>query len=190
MMNYHRTNLPEDSEAKGGAVVPAALSVPATRDPYSSAVGSYGGPAPEVGSDFQRSALEYLRILIKRRWLIINIVAAALTFGAVTTLMKTPLYSSTVRLQIDRNVSKIVEGGNITPVEGSDNEFMRTQYELLAGPTMAQRVASALKLGDDPTFFRPRQFSILGFLKGLLRSAPAPTADQGSAKVDREGAAA
>ena len=30
---------------------------------------------------------------------------------------------------------------------------MRTQYELLQGRTMAERVASALKLGEDPDFF-------------------------------------
>ena len=133
--------------------------------------------------------LEYLRILLKRRWLILSIVAASLVFGAVITLMKTPLYTSTVRLQIDHNVAKIVEGGNITPVEGTDVEFMRTQYELLQGRTMAERVASALKLGEDPTFFQPREFSIFGFLKGLTRSGPAP-ADQVSKKVNYEDAAA
>src|SRR6202034_574126 len=55
-----------------------------------------------------------------------------------------------------------------------DPEFMRTQYELLQGRTLAERVASTLKLGDDPTFFQPRQFSIIRFIKGLfVSSAPA-----------------
>ena len=40
---------------------------------------------------------------------------------------------------------------------------MKTQYELLEGRTMAERVASALKLGDDADFFKPRNFSILRF---------------------------
>ncbi len=190
-MNFNRANLPEETDPKYGGVVPAAQSVPAARDLYS--VGAYGpggyGPGVEGPSSFQLDLLEYLRIAVKRRWLILSIVAAALVIGAVTTLMKTPLYTSSVRLQIDRNVAKIVEGGNITPIEGTDIEFMRTQYELLQSRTMAERVASALKLGEDPTFFAPRQFSIIGFLKGLIFSGPAP-AKQVSKKVNYQEAAA
>jgi capsular exopolysaccharide synthesis family protein len=188
-MNYHRANLPEGGDGKMGGLVPTGQSVPVARDPYSSPVGPYGGNAADAPSDLQAGILVYLRILIKHRWLILSIVSASLVFGAVITLMKTPLYTSTIRLQIDRSVSKIVEGGNITPVEGQDSEFMRTQYELLQGRTMGERVASALKLGDDPTFFRPREFSILGFVMGLFKSAPT-SADQGSAKAGREDAAA
>ena len=187
-MNYHRTNPADEGDAKAGELVAAAQALPATRDPYNSAVGAYAGAGAEAPSDFQLDLLEYLRILLKHRWLILSIVAASLVLGAVMTLMKTPLYTSTVRLQIDRNVAKIVEGGNITPVEGEDSEFMRTQYELLQGRTMAERVASALKLGQDQTFFQPREFSIFGFLEGLF-SSPAAPANQGSKKVNYEGAA-
>jgi polysaccharide biosynthesis transport protein len=185
-MNYTRANLPEETDPKYGGVVPAAQFVPAPRDPYS--VGAYG-PGIDGPSNLQLDLLEYLRIVVKRRWLILSIVAAALVIGAVTTLMKTPLYTSSVRLQIDRNVAKIVEGGNITPIEGPDLEFMRTQYELLQSRTMAERVASALKLGEDPTFFAPRQFSIIGFIEGLIFSGP-PPAKQVSKKVNYQAAAA
>src|SRR5690348_7778544 len=106
-MNYQRPSLPEDSNAKAASVIAAAAKVPAARDPYSSAVAPYGpGYGPGYGysdtpSSFQLDLLEYLRIAVKHRWLILSIVGAALTFAAVTTLMKTPLYTSTVRMQID-----------------------------------------------------------------------------------------
>ena len=167
-MNFHRANSPEDGETKAGSVVPSAQYAPATRDPYSSSVGPYYGPGADSGSEFQVDLLEYLRILIKRRWLILSIALASVVYAALSTLMQTPLYTSGVRLQIDRSVAKIVESGNITPVEGGDLEFMKTQYELLEGRTMAERVASALKLGEDPDFFRPRSFSVIGFVKKLL----------------------
>jgi capsular exopolysaccharide synthesis family protein len=167
-MNFHRANSPEDAEPKPGSVVPSAQYAPATRDPYSSSVGPYYGPGADSGPEFQVDLLEYLRILIKRRWLILSIALASVVYATLSTLMQTPLYTSSVRLQIDRSVAKIVEAGNITPVEGSDLEFMKTQYELLEGRTMAERVASALKLGEDPDFFRPRSFSIIGFVKKLL----------------------
>ena len=84
-MNYYRANLPEESDAKPGSLVPTAQSVPAARDPYNSAVGAYGAAAAETPSDFQLDLLEYLRILIKRRWIILSIIAASLTLGAVMT---------------------------------------------------------------------------------------------------------
>jgi capsular exopolysaccharide synthesis family protein len=54
---------------------------------------------------------------------------------------------------------------------------------------MAERVASALKLGEDASFFQPREFSILGFLKGLLFSSR-PAAKNISKKVNYQAAAA
>ena len=122
--------------------MPQASAVPAPREPYGE-LGSpmgrtrYDGDAG-IGADLR----EYLRILYKRKWLDRqHRRAAVLTLGAVRTLMKTPLYTATVRLQIDRNVAKIVESGNVTPVEGTDFEFLKTQYELLQSRSMAERVA-------------------------------------------------
>ena len=88
---------------------------------------------------------EYLRILNKRKWLILAIAAAFIVISAVRTLMETPLYVSTVRIQIEHE-AKVVENGSIEP-SYSDYEFMQTQIELLEGRAMAARVTSALKLG-------------------------------------------
>ena len=189
-MNNHRINPPDESDAEPHGLVPAAQAVPATRDPYSSAVGRYGyGYGAEASPTFQIDLREYLRILVKHRWMILSIVVAALVLGAVTTLMKTPLYTSTVRLQIDRNAAKVVQGGDVTPDAADQDDFMGTQYELLKGRAMADRVASALNLGEDSNFFRPRQFSIFGFVEGLFGSGPTP-ADQRGDRADRENAAA
>src|SRR5262249_53467360 len=123
------------------------------------------------------------------RWLIISVVSSAVILGAVTTLMQTPLYTSTVRLQIDRAADKIVQGGNVKPEANDDDLFMRTQYELLQSRAMAERVASALKLENDPNFFRPRGFSIIGFIENLFGSGATPAAQE-SKKADLQNAAA
>ena len=129
-------------------------------------LGAYGGGSPDP--DFRLTLLEYWRIAAKRKWVILSILAAFLVLGTSRTLMETPLYTSTARLQIDRNVAKVVEGGNVTPVEGSDSEFLRTQYELLKSRAMAERVASALKLGEDAEFLKPRGVSLWGTLRNLI----------------------
>jgi capsular exopolysaccharide synthesis family protein len=136
----------------------------------------YGGEALPDEMDFAAKFREHLRLFYKRRWLIAAIATSILALGAVRTLMTTPLYTSTTRLQIDRNVAKIVDGGSVTPVEGTDTEFLRTQYELLQSRSLAERVASAARLADDANFFRPRSFSIIAALKRLLHERPSNNA--------------
>jgi capsular exopolysaccharide synthesis family protein len=160
-----------------GRLIPAAQSVPAVREPYRPP-GGYAGSALDAPRDAGLDLLQYWRILSKRRWLIISTIASFLALGTVASLMQTPLYTATVRLQIDRNVAKIVEQGNVSPLEGSDSEFLRTQYELLQSRTMAERVASALKLGNDPDFLKQRELSIVGAARGILKSAPFPAGEQ------------
>ena len=167
-MNYNQANEPSDNKGSGRSLIPAAQSAPALRDPYGPLIGYPASLAESSEPGALHLLLDCWRILNKRKWLIVSIAAAFLVIGAVRTLMQTPLYTATVRLQIDRNVAQIVESGNITPVEDSDSQFMRTQHELLQGRTMAERVASALKLGKDADFFAPREFSVLGAIQGFF----------------------
>jgi capsular exopolysaccharide synthesis family protein len=162
---------PSNGRGTAGRLVPQSRPAPAPRDPYGQ-LNPYTGGAGEAPADSGLDLLEYWRILNKRKWLILSIAGAFLAFGALRTLMMTPLYTATVRLQIDRNVAKVVSGGDVSPIEGADSEFLRTQYALLLSRAMAERVASALKLGEDATFFKPREFSPLALLSGLFRSRP------------------
>src|SRR3984957_1738561 len=174
-MDYSRGNPGDGGEATPGGLVPVSQQALLGRDPYSIAI-PYGGDATADATPvFGLSLHEYLRILLKRKWLILSILGAAVVIGALTTRMKTPLYTSTIRMQIDPNTAKIVQSGDVTPTEGYNLDFMRTQFELLNGRTMAERVASTLKLGDDPDFFQPRELSITRAIMKMVvlaRSSP------------------
>src|SRR5262249_45678945 len=122
------------------------------------------------------TVVEFWGIVRKRKWLILSVAAAFVILNGVRTLMETPLYTSTVRLQIDTNVAKILEGDNVMPVDNSSSDFMRTQYELLQSRTMGERVVSSLKLTNDPDFIKPRYFSIISAVIGLF-SSPRPVAN-------------
>src|SRR4029079_5892437 len=162
-------SLPERNHGNGRQLVPVGETVPALRDPYGRLT-LYG---TSLGDESEPSGLnvrEYLRILNKRKWLIIAIASAFVVISGVRTLMETPLFVSTVRIQIERE-ARVMETGDIQP-HYSDYEFMQTQKQLLDGRAMAQRVVSALKLGNDADFLKPRGFSVIGAIKGLLTLAP------------------
>lgn len=165
---YERNNQPEDENRSAiGRLVPFDRTVPTLREPGDPLAGFPGG-VPDRPGDIALDLLEYWRIIFKRKWLVLSILAACLALGAVKTLMQTPLYTATVRIQIDRSAVKVVEGGNVTPTEGMGSEFLRTQYELLQSRTMAERVASALNLGNDADFHKSRGISILHTINALF----------------------
>ena len=167
------TNLAKqpNREPERGQLVIAGQAVPAIRDPYGPLAGYTTTGTETSGHNYVEILLEIWRIVFKRKWLIVGIAAAIFVIGAVRTLMEVPLYTATVRLQIDRNVAKIVQSEGVMPLEDSDYDFMRTQYELLKGRNLAERVVSSLALGDDPNLLKPRELSLLGLVASLFSSS-------------------
>jgi capsular exopolysaccharide synthesis family protein len=155
-----------------GQLVAAGQSLPAPREPYGPLVG-YIDDGADTSDALAAKLLAYWRIINKRKWLIASIVGSFLVIGLVSTLMQTPLYTATVRLQIDPNAAKIVAGENVIPLENPDAEFLRTQYELLQSRTMAERVASALNLASEPDFLKARDISLLRGISSLFQSSSA-----------------
>jgi capsular exopolysaccharide synthesis family protein len=179
-------NLPKGNQEGGRQLIPVGEAVPALRDPYGR-LALYGVSLGDESEESGSKLREYLRIVNKRKWLILAIAAAFVVIGTVRMLMQTPLYVSAVRLQIERE-ARVVESGNVEP-SYSDNEFMQTQIQLLEGRAMAERVVSALKLGDDSDFLRPRGFSFMGTLAGLIGRGPS-TSDEAVDETAREDLAA
>jgi capsular exopolysaccharide synthesis family protein len=134
------------------------------------AVGSYGEEPPS--EDLRSLLFVCLRIFFKRKWLILAIAIAVVAIGGLRSLMITPMYTATVRIQIDAKPIKIVEGGQVESSEGG-SDFLRTQIELLRSHAVAERVVSLARLADDPDFFKPRQFSFLSAIRSLFRGASA-----------------
>ncbi len=96
----------------------------------------------------------YLRILSRRKWVIAGTTFGCLILGLVATLLITPKYTAKTTLEISR------ESNNIAPVQGveretgaADQEFYQTQYGLLRSRVLAERVATELRLVDDPKFY-------------------------------------
>ena len=76
--------------------------------------------------------LQYWQIVLRWKWVILGIIAAALAIGLIVTLLASPQYSATSRIEISREQKNFtnVEGVN-SPISDRDLEFYQTQYSLL-----------------------------------------------------------
>src|SRR5271157_6230661 len=125
----------------------------------------------EEGNDFAKNLRQYMHILLKRKWLILSLALVFFVLGGVRAAMKTPLYSATARIQIDREPGKVIEGGATSPSEEGGTEFLRTQYEILKSRAMAERVVSALRIHEDEEYLRPYDASAFGLLTGSRKTS-------------------
>ena len=90
-----RPKAPRENREEAGKLVPASHpGLPAARDPYS-ALGGYTSGPDDTPVPFRVTLLAYWRIVNKRKWVILSILGAFVAFGALKTLMETPLYTAT-----------------------------------------------------------------------------------------------
>ena len=97
---------------------------------------------------------QYLRIALRWRYVLIGSVIACVLLGLIITLLMTPKYTATATIEISREADKVT---NIQGVDReasvADQEFYQTQYGLLQSRSLSERVASQLRLVDDPKFY-------------------------------------
>lgn len=99
--------------------------------------------------------LQYWQVVLRWKWVIIGIILASLAIGLVATLLTTPRYTATSRIEISReqkNITKVE--GLESPDAGRDLEFYQTQYALLSARSLAERVARTLNLSAKQDFFQ------------------------------------
>lgn len=96
----------------------------------------------------------YLSVLRRRRWIILCAVLASLAVGLIVTLLMTPLYTASTTLEIQREQRDLINVQGAEPeANPADLEFYQTQYGLLRARSLADRVATQLRLFDDQNFF-------------------------------------
>lgn len=134
---------------------------------------------------------QYWRIAVRRKWVIAGTIAASLLIGLIATLLMTPVYTATATIEISRERDNIVDIGSVE-AEGApaavDHEFYQTQYSLLEARSLAERVATDLRLAENERFFETFEVNPTG--GGLFSDTesgsltPAQRADRQNAAVD------
>jgi succinoglycan biosynthesis transport protein ExoP len=139
-----------------------------------------GAALPEDDED-EINLREYWQVILRRKWTIIYFFLFVVVVAVLTTYLMTPIYRSTLVMQIERESAKVVDFQDVTPDErGSDTrDFYQTQYALLQSRTLVRRVIDELGLEHDPVFLGQRDTSFFAAL-GARLSASAADGDKGS----------
>jgi succinoglycan biosynthesis transport protein ExoP len=106
--------------------------------------------------DSERTPLiqQYLRIALRWKYVIIGVTVACVVLGLVITLLMTPKYTATATVEIARDANQVTNFQGVErQTNGLDQEFYQTQYGLLRSRALSERVATQLRLVDDPDFY-------------------------------------
>jgi capsular exopolysaccharide synthesis family protein len=98
--------------------------------------------------------LEYWRMIVKRKWVLITFTGALVLFTGVLSFLATPKYKSTATLLIEGERSKIL---SIEDEFGYSRNFedlrsFNTSLKLLESKSLAERVARKMNLLNRPEF--------------------------------------
>lgn len=97
---------------------------------------------------------QYLRVALRWRYVIIGAVATCVLLGLIVTFLMTPKYTAAATVEIARESNKVTDYQGVErDATAFDQEFYQTQYGLLRSHTLSERVATQLRLVDDPKFF-------------------------------------
>lgn len=121
------------------------------------------------------------RIILKHRWTLLIVVLIACGIATIRTFLSTPIYRSTVVLQIDKVSPRVVRFDTDSEQErlgGDDVVAMRTQQELLKSRSLAERVIDELRLDQTRRIDKERNAQGAGGL---------PAEDRDNAGTDENG---
>src|SRR5713226_967583 len=102
----------------------------------------------------QESTLrEYLRILIKRKWMVIAVIGGIFMAVAIASLRQTPIYEAVGRIAVNKADSNLITFKDSTPVvDYYDQSDLDTEVRILQSDLMALQVIRQLNLDKRPEF--------------------------------------
>src|ERR1700716_2629372 len=96
---------------------------------------------------------EYLRVLIKRKWMVIGVVTGIFMAVAIASLRQTPIYEAATQIVINKADSNLITFKDSMPmVDYYDQSDLDTEVRILQSDLMALQVIRQLNLDKRPEF--------------------------------------
>ena len=109
---------------------------------------------------------DYLRVIIKRRWIIIAFFAIVVLTVAVHTFTANPIFKATSRIVIEKENPKLVSIQEVMAVDATGSDYYQTQYKIIESRTVAREVIKRLNLENSLEFFPVPKDDIVSSIKG------------------------
>jgi capsular exopolysaccharide synthesis family protein len=122
----------------------------------------------DVSAEEAPHLLDYWRIVLKRRWVVLSCLLVVFSTVAIGTLKQKPLYAGRVLIEINPQEPEVLTFREILQAAPSAevDSYRETQYKVLQSRTLAEHVIGELHLYLYPEFYRGR------LLFGLIESDP------------------
>jgi capsular exopolysaccharide synthesis family protein len=91
---------------------------------------------------------DYLRIVLKHLWVIIVFFVVVVVAVAIHTFRQPKVYQATSRINIRREVPELSQLQTLWNFYSTQQEYMETQYKIIASRKIARKAYLKLKLGD------------------------------------------
>jgi succinoglycan biosynthesis transport protein ExoP len=108
------------------------------------------GAIPGREDDEEIQLRDYLDVIIRRKWVIICIMALSFITTLVFTLSSTKLYKATATILVSQETPQVTKFEEVVGAEVKAREFYETQVELLLSQSLIERVINKLNLMTDP----------------------------------------
>jgi capsular exopolysaccharide synthesis family protein len=129
---------------------------------------------------FLEEGREYLVLLHRRRLVVLACVVAALLVAVLHNATARPVYEATAQLLIERQAPRVLNAVTEADSEPGTADYYETQYELLRGRALAERVLPRLGADRSEELLAGPLLSPWSRLRAAMPSGadrPAPAAD-------------
>lgn len=94
----------------------------------------------------------YWRTLVRRRWTIATAILVVTTLVMIWSFKATPIYMATARVQVDPETTQLHGIADSYQQAETDEDFLRTQIQVLQTDQLALRTIQQLSLSSIPQF--------------------------------------
>lgn len=99
--------------------------------------------------------IDYLRVLVKRRWTALPVFAAVVISAMVALSMATPMYEARTQVLIEAESQPIVMFKEMVAQERASDQFYETQFKILQSRALARATVESLNGWDNPEWGAP-----------------------------------
>ncbi|MDI6759639.1 MAG: GumC family protein [Candidatus Brocadiaceae bacterium] len=113
--------------------------------------------------------LDYARVILHRKWVVVIFFCTVLTSTAVFTLLQTPMYEGVCKIRIYKETPKVSQFEEVMSAKSAEDVFMRSETEMLSSHLIAKMVVNRLHLELHPEFTGATPSPGIRNLFGLLK---------------------